>query len=55
MTNKIHRSPQKMTEEFIDPERQLRLTNDKAPDLSVKKLIKGNPTMTIKFAELNNK
>jgi hypothetical protein len=33
----------------------LRLANNKAEDLTIKKLIKGNPTMTTKFEELNNK
>ena len=32
----------------------LRLANDKAEDLTVKKLIRGNPTMTSKFDELKN-
>ncbi|QHE86890.1 DUF2130 domain-containing protein [Hydrogenophaga sp. BPS33] len=32
----------------------LRLANDKAEDLTVKKLIRGNPTMAAKFAELKN-
>lgn len=32
----------------------LRLANDKADDLTVKKLTRGNPTMVAKFAELNN-
>jgi hypothetical protein len=30
----------------------LRLANDKAEDLSIKKLTRGNPTMAEKFAEL---
>jgi hypothetical protein len=30
----------------------LRLANDKAEDLSIKRLTRGNPTMTAKFAEL---
>lgn len=30
----------------------LRLANDKAEDLTIKKLVRGNPTMTEKFAEL---
>ena len=30
----------------------LRLANDKAQDLTIKKLTRGNPTMTTKFAEL---
>lgn len=32
----------------------LRLANDKAEDLTVKKLTRGNPTMAAKFAELGN-
>ena len=32
----------------------LRLANDKAEDLTIKKLTRGNPTMTAKFAELKN-
>src|SRR5690606_20692511 len=32
----------------------LRLANDKAEDLTIKKLTRGNPTMTEKFAELQN-
>lgn len=35
-------------------ENNLRLANNKADDLSVKKLTKGNPTMAAKFAELKN-
>lgn len=30
----------------------LRLANDKADDLTIKKLIRGNPTMAAKFEEL---
>ncbi|WP_439588252.1 DUF2130 domain-containing protein [Hydrogenophaga sp.] len=32
----------------------LRLANDKAEDLTIKRLTRGNPTMTAKFAELND-
>jgi hypothetical protein len=32
----------------------LRLANDKADDLTIKKLTRGNPTMAAKFADLNN-
>ncbi len=32
----------------------LRLANDKAEDLTIKKLTRGNPTMKAKFAELDN-
>lgn len=43
---------QKVKEALLGSERQLRLANDKAQDLSVKKLTKNNPTMQAKFAEL---
>ena len=43
---------QKVKESLIGSERQLRLANDKAQDLSVKKLTRNNPTMKAKFAEL---
>jgi hypothetical protein len=45
---------QKVKEALIGSERQLRLANDKAQDLSIKKLTKGNPTMEAKFAELKD-
>jgi len=45
---------QKVKENLIGSERQLRLANDKAQDLSIKKLTKGNPTMSAKFEELKN-
>lgn len=45
---------QKVKEGLIGSERQLRLANDKAQDLSIKKLTKNNPTMQAKFAELEN-
>ena len=32
----------------------VRLANDKAEDLTIKKLTRGNPTMAAKFAELKN-
>ena len=34
--------------------RNLRLANDKAQDVTIKKLTRGNPTMAQKFAELKN-
>ena len=43
---------QKVKEALIGSERNLRLANDKAQDISVKKLTKNNPTMAAKFAEL---
>lgn len=45
---------QKVKENLLSSERQLRLANDKAQDLSVKKLTRGNPTMQTKFAELES-
>ena len=44
---------QKVKESLLASDRQLRLANDKADDLSVKKLIRNNPTMQKKFAELD--
>ncbi|MBQ4369687.1 MAG: DUF2130 domain-containing protein [Oscillospiraceae bacterium] len=45
---------QKVKEGLIGSERQLRLANDKAQDLSVKKLTRNNPTMQAKFAALKD-
>ncbi len=42
----------KVKENLIGSERQLRLANDKADALTVKKLTRNNPTMKQKFAEL---
>ena len=38
---------------LLGSENNLRLANDKAEDLTIKKLIRGNPTMTAKFEELH--
>lgn len=43
---------QKVKENLIGSERNLRLANDKAQDLTIKKLTKNNPTMQEKFDEL---
>lgn len=43
---------QKTKEALLGSERNLRLANDKAQDLTIKKLTKKNPTMQAKFAEL---
>lgn len=43
---------QKTKEALLGSENNLRLANNKADDLTVKKLTKGNPTMSAKFAEL---
>lgn len=45
---------QKVKEGLLGSERQLRLANDKAQDLSVKKLTRGNPTMQAKFDALDH-
>ena len=46
---------QKVKEGLIGSERHLRLANDKAQDLTIKKLTKNNPTMKLKFDELKDK
>lgn len=43
---------QKTKEALISSENNLRLANNKAEDLTVKRLTRGNPTMKVKFAEL---
>ena len=43
---------QKVKEELLGSERNLRLANDKAQDVTLKRLTRGNPTMVAKFAEL---
>ena len=43
----------KVKEGLVGADRNLRLANDKAQDLTVKKLTRNNPTMKQKFAELN--
>ncbi len=45
---------QKTKDALLSSENNLRLANNKADDLTVKKLTKGNPTMAAKFAELQN-
>ena len=42
---------QKVKEDLLSSERNLRLANEKAEDLTIKKLTRGNPTMTEKFRE----
>ena len=44
---------QKVKDALLGCDRNLRLANDKAQDLSIKKLTKNNPTMTKKFLEAN--
>jgi hypothetical protein len=43
---------QKTREALVGSERNLRLANDKAQDVTIKKLTRGNPTMARKFEEL---
>ncbi|MGK3950950.1 DUF2130 domain-containing protein [Microbacterium sp. I2] len=45
---------QKVKDNLLGSENNLRLANDKATALTVKKLTKGNPTMAAKFAELDS-
>ena len=46
---------QKMKDELLGSENNLRLANNKLEDLTVKKLVKNNPTMKQKFEDLENK
>jgi hypothetical protein len=43
---------QKTKEALLGTDRNLRLANDKAQDVTIKKLTRGNPTMAAKFTEL---
>ncbi|MCM1129309.1 MAG: DUF2130 domain-containing protein [Alistipes senegalensis] len=46
---------QKTKDALLGADRNLRLANDKAQDVTIKKLTRGNPTMAAKFAELENR
>ncbi len=46
---------QKVKENLLGSERNLRLANDKAQDVTIKKLTRKNPTMAAKFAELESR
>jgi hypothetical protein len=46
---------QKTKEALLGTDRNLRLANDKAQDVTIKKLTRGNPTMAAKFAELKDR
>jgi len=46
---------QKTKDALMGADRNLRLANDKAQDVTVKKLTRNNPTMSDKFMELKNK
>lgn len=43
---------QKTREALVSTDRNLRLANDKAQDVTIKKLTRGNPTMAMKFSEI---
>ena len=45
---------QKTKEALLGSDRNLRLANDKAQDVTIKKLTKKNPTMAQKFAQLKH-
>lgn len=45
---------QKTKDALLGTDRNLRLANDKAQDVTIKKLTRGNPTMAAKFAELKD-
>lgn len=45
---------QRVKESLLKSENNLRLANDKAQGVTIKKLTRGNPTMQAKFAELEN-
>jgi hypothetical protein len=45
---------QKTKEALLGTDRNLRLANDKAQDVTIKKLTRNNPTMAAKFAEAKN-
>jgi hypothetical protein len=45
---------QKTKEALLSSEKNLRLANEKADDLTIKKLTKDNPTMKKKFEELDS-
>tara|TARA_R110002072_G_scaffold111678_1_gene239914 strand:- start:11 stop:1351 length:1341 start_codon:yes stop_codon:yes gene_type:complete len=46
---------QKTKDALLGTDRNLRLANDKAQDVTIKKLTRKNPTMAAKFEELENK
>ncbi|MBU0614201.1 DUF2130 domain-containing protein [Patescibacteria group bacterium] len=46
---------QKTKDALLSSENNLRLANNKAEDLTIKKLTRGNPTMTAKFEDISDK
>ena len=53
--DKAIKNLQKVRDNLTSSERQLRLANEKAEGLTIKRLTRGNPTMKAKFAELANR
>jgi len=47
----LYKIPAKAT---LSTDRNLRLANNKAQDVTIKKLNRGNPTMAAKFEELDD-
>ena len=45
---------QKTKEALVSSENNLRLANNKAEDLTIKRLTRGNPTMTARFADISD-
>jgi hypothetical protein len=45
---------QKTRDALIGTDRNLRLANDKAQEVNIKKLTRGNPTMATKFSEIKD-
>ena len=52
--DKTIKSLEKTKEALLSSDNNLRLANNKAEDLTIKRLTKNNPTMTAKFAELKD-
>jgi hypothetical protein len=52
--DKAIRALEKTKSELLGSEKNLKLANSKAEDLSIRKLTKGNPTMAAKFEELKS-
>jgi hypothetical protein len=52
--DKAIKNLEKVKEGLLGSENNLRLANDKAQDITVKKLTRKNPTMAAKFAELES-
>ena len=52
--DKTIKSLEKTKAALLSSENNLRLANNKAEDLTVKKLVKNNPTMKQRFEELNS-